>query len=92
MPPKESAHWDAHGLGQEELNNWSIEVFNGRFKVQVLIGSPTVETYNCLQINGKDFPKMPVLLSKGQTQQVTSVIKVSTGRITLTSKCKEDDP
>lgn len=92
MPPKESAFWETKGLGQEQSNNWHMEVPNGIFRVSVLLGSPTDETYNCLSLNGKPFPKTPVVLKKGQTQMVMATEKISNGRVVVASKCDENDP
>lgn len=68
-----------------------MEVPNGVFRVSVLLGSPTDATYNCLQLNGKPFPKTPVTLKKGQTQMVMATEKISNGRVVVTAKCEEGD-
>lgn len=92
VPPKDSVAWEARGLGQEQSNNWHMEVPNGVFRVSVLLGSPTDETYNCISLNGKPFPKTPVTLKKGQTQMVMASEKISTGRVVLSARCDENDP
>jgi hypothetical protein len=44
VPHREAKTWKKYGLGQENENNWHMEVPNGTFRVMVTLGSPSKET------------------------------------------------